>query len=526
MAFREVEVLEVREVLRQWLRGHGYREAGRLAQMDRKTARRYVSAAVAAGLKRDGGEEQLTDALIGDVLSRVRQRGPGAHGTNWAICEQHRDYLDGLVKEQLVLTKVEELLKRRSGVAVPYRTLHRFVTQELGLLRQRPTVRVEDGEPGSELQVDFGRMGLLRDRATGHRSYVWALIFTACYSRHTFVWLTYRQTVDDVIEGFEAAWSFFGGVFPVVIPDNLKAIVDQADPCAPRLNTTFLEYAQKRGFTVDPARVRRPKDKARVERTVPYVRNSFFAGEDFGGLAEAQTSAERWCRETAGRRVHGTTQKRPAEVFEHQEKPLLWPAPEMPYEVPLHGDALVGHDHHITFANALYSVPTLYIGKRVTVRADRHLVRVYLDGAPIKTHPRQPPGGRSTDPNDYPEDVRTYAARDTQSLQRQAEQAGAAIGEYLRRLLDCPAPWTRMRSGYRLLGLVRRYGAAPVEEACCRALSLDVVDVKRIERMLERALEGVVPEEPGPKPPATLRFLRPASDYSSHNVVRQEVSDD
>jgi Transposase and inactivated derivatives len=526
MAFREVDVLEVREVLRQWLRGHGYREAGRLAQMDRKTARRYVDAAVAAGLTRDGGDAQLTDVLVGAVISRVRRGGPGTRGDNWAVCERHRKYLGEVLEEGLVLTKVEELLKRRSGVAVPYRTLHRFATEELGFRRQRPTVRVDDGEPGGELQVDFGRMGLLRERTTGRRCYAWALIFTACYSRHAFVWLSYHQSVEDVIEGFEAAWRFFGGVFAVVIPDNMKAIVDQADPCDPRFNATFLEYAQKRGFTADPARVRSPKDKPRVERTVPYVRESFFQGEDFESLEAAQEAAERWCRDVAGQRKHGTTQQRPAEVFEQHEKPRLSPAPETPYEVPQHGDALVGHDHHITFANALYSLPTIYIGKRVTVHADRHIVRLFLDGVPIKTHPRKPPGGRSTDPNDYPEEVRTYATRDTESLKRQAEQAGRTIGEYLRRLLDCPAPWTRMRLGYRLLGLVRRYGAASVEDACTRALSLDVVDVKRIERMLERALEREQPEEPGPKPSTKLRFLRPASDYATRGVHRQEGSDE
>ena len=76
------------------------------------------------------------------------------------------------------------------------------------------TVRVADGEPGDELQVDFGRMGLLADN--GRRRVVWALILTACYSRHTFVWLTFRQTTEEVIAGCEAAWAFFGGVFAVV----------------------------------------------------------------------------------------------------------------------------------------------------------------------------------------------------------------------------------------------------------------------------------------------------------------------
>ena len=91
---------------------------------------------------------------------------------------------------------------------------------------------------------------------------MYGLVFTAAYSRHTFVWLTFRQTLEAVIEGFEEAWAFFGGVFRVVIPDNCSAIVAVADPVAPRFTEGFREYAQARGFVVDPARVRHPRDKA------------------------------------------------------------------------------------------------------------------------------------------------------------------------------------------------------------------------------------------------------------------------
>ena len=141
------------------------------------------------------------------------------------------------------------------------------------------------------------------------------------------MWLTFRQTTEAVIAGCEAAWAFFGGVFRTVIPDNMAAIVDDADALEPRLNQAFVEYAQARGFVVDPARVRRPQDKPRVERTVPFVRRSFFAGETFIDLADAQRRAEAWCRERAGLRVHGTTQARPAEVFAAEEQPRLVPAP-------------------------------------------------------------------------------------------------------------------------------------------------------------------------------------------------------
>jgi transposase len=264
VAFREVGVHEIREVLRLWLRGEGFRSVARLARVDRKTVRRYVEAARACGLDQAGGEGQLGDELLSRVAERVRPHRADGHGQSWALLAAHHAQFKELLDEGLTVVKAGELLARE-GVVVPERTLHRYALEVLGHGRgRRATVRVADGEPGAECQVDFGKMGLLYDSQAGRRRVVHALIFTAVYSRHMFVWLSFRQDLAAVIAGFEAAWAFFGGVFKVVIPDNMAAIVDRAHPLEPRLNRAFAEYAQARGFLVDPARVRRPADKPRV----------------------------------------------------------------------------------------------------------------------------------------------------------------------------------------------------------------------------------------------------------------------
>ncbi|MDQ3707861.1 MAG: hypothetical protein M3387_00865 [Actinomycetota bacterium] len=132
------------------------------------------------------------------------------------------------------VVKIADLLARR-GVKVAERTLHRFCADELGYPQQRTTVRVADGEPGGEVQVDFARMCLVDDPVPGRRRVVHALIFTAVFCRHMFVWLTHRQTVDDVIAGCDAVWAFFGGMFRVLVSDNLSPVVARADATTPRL---------------------------------------------------------------------------------------------------------------------------------------------------------------------------------------------------------------------------------------------------------------------------------------------------
>jgi len=518
MAFREVAVFEVREVLRLWVLGEGFRAVERLAGVDRKTVRRYVTAGVECGLIRDGGVEQLNDVLLARVCEIVRPHRPNGHGLAWGLLVANNDQLKKwLVDQGLTAVKACELLTRQ-GIVVPERTVQRYALVVLGVGRSAKgtTVRVADGEPGVEVQIDFGKMGLIPDPESGRQRVCQALIFTAVYSRHTFVWLSYTQTTATVIAGCEAAWTFFGGVFKVLIPDNMSSVVDEADPTEPRFNQAFIEYAQSRGFIVDPARVRTPTDKPKVERMVHFVRNSFFVGEDFIDLADAQRRAELWCAERAGLRTHGTTQCRPAELFALEEQPHLLARPVSVYDVPVYVTAKVHRDHHIEVAKAIYSIPGNLIGCRVEVRADRQVVRVSYRGAVIKVHPRTRPGGRVTDPADLPSERTVYALRDLNALQRMAAKEGPAIGAYAAAVLDHPLPWTKMRQVYALLGLVKRWGPGPVEAACGRALEAEAVSVALIGRMIERATETAAADTAAwPAPAAPARFSRDAEHFAT-----------
>ena len=132
-----------------------------------------------------------------------------------------------------------------------------------------------------------------------------------------------------------------------LVTDNFPAAVAGADPLHPRFTRGFLEYARHRGLITDPARACRPRDKPRVERSVPYVRERFFKGAAFRDLAEMRSAARRGCLEVAGQRIHGTTRRRPLEVFEEEERPLLAPWDGEPYEVPDWRTATVHADHHV-----------------------------------------------------------------------------------------------------------------------------------------------------------------------------------
>lgn len=162
-------MVEVKEVLHGWLDGAGLRTVAGRAGVDRKTARRYVEAAQAAGLDRDDGPGAVDDELIAAVVAAVRPARPNGHGAAWETLEGRREQIQAWITGDgveggtpLSIVKIEELLAR-SGCVVPYRTLHRFAAERCGYRAKATTVRVADGEPGAECQVDFGQLGYLLD---------------------------------------------------------------------------------------------------------------------------------------------------------------------------------------------------------------------------------------------------------------------------------------------------------------------------------------------------------------------------
>lgn len=484
MSFRELSMIEIREVLRRWSAGQAVRAVARETGVDRKTVDRYVKAARELGAV--VGVE-LSDDVVAEVGQRVQARPLPAASEQWHELEKFRPRIEYWLKSEssLRLVRIHELLARE-GLQASYTTLRRYAHRELGW-RERPhTIRVDDAPLGQEAQLDFGLMGRLRD-GDGRIRKLWVLIVTLTASRYMFVWPTFFQTVEAVCEGLDAAWAFFDGMPKHIVLDNMSSAVTKSDPLGPTLQKSFLEYVQVRGLFADVARVRRPQDKPRVENQVAYVRERWFAGEQFEDLEHARAGAIVWCRELAGGRIHGTTRRVPREVYEAEEKAQMLPPPTAPFDVPAWTDAKVHPDHHIQVQRALYSVPWPHVGHRVDVRIDRDTVRIYRKAELVKLHARQRPGGRATDPKDYPPSKEPWALRNINAAQLEAKAFGPSVEAFVARLIDGPLPWSRMRQVYALVRLCRKFGGARVDALCSRALAFEVLDVRRIERLLKTA---------------------------------------
>jgi len=525
MAHKEYGVTDILDILRRKRARDGIKRIARATGMAKNTVRKYLRIASKHGFDDTVQDDQLPE-IAAAVFREVHGGGkkssaPGA----FAPLLPHRKLLSGwLEKDGLTLTKAHIKLGRM-GVDVSYSTLYRYAREVLGFGGPKVTVRMAETRPGEVAQVDFGRMGLVFDPEADKNRVLHALIVTLVSSRHQYVYLTHRQDLDALIAGVEEAWEFFNGVTRRLIIDNLKAAVIKADRYEPVFNRTFQEYSQHRGFIIDPAVARHPEGKAMVENQVKYVRENFFKGESFTDRAHAQREAERWCRTTAGLRLHGTTRKRPLLVFEQEEQAKLLPLSGERFDVPVWAVCKVHPDHHIRFKNALYSLPTRYVGRQVEVKGTRSLVRVYYQNQLIKTHPKTAAGKRSTDFDDYPKEKSAYAMRDVAFYIRKAQGAGKKAGAFMAELLSGDVPWAYIRQAQQLLRLTDKYGAARVEAACARALAFGLMNVSRVERIIKQSME----HPPKPKGRVTImppaRFVRDAG-YFNHGTNKNTTRED
>ena len=202
MTYREVTMIEVKEILRLWLSGVPKRRIALTVGVDRKTVHSYVEVASGYGVAPGPeGVAALTDERLEGILLALKTSAGRPHGAAWARCLEQRTFIEHKLKGAK-LSKVRRLLLRM-GVDIPYATLHRFAVSELGYGRRASTIPVADCEPGAEVQLDTGWMGLLEPDLFGKRRRFRVWIFTAVRSRHRFVWPVFRETIESAIEACE-----------------------------------------------------------------------------------------------------------------------------------------------------------------------------------------------------------------------------------------------------------------------------------------------------------------------------------
>jgi transposase len=504
MARRRIGVADVKEILVQWDAGAGISAIARALGYTRPTGRKYVLAGKAAGLAR--GEQRRREAgweqLARDVVERVTAlRTPGTASAE--VVRFHTYIGEGLRpaadsgRDPVRPSVLYQRLRDEQGLGASWGTFYRYVRRhwpELGRQPpQRVTVRLDDPPPGEEAQVDFFYVGRWFDPEAKRLRRLYAFLMTLAHSRHQFLYPVLGEDSHAWLEAHAKAFAFFGGVPRRLVPDNLSAGILRADLYDPRLNRAYGELTRYYGCIVDPARVRHPKDKAKVERGVSYARASYFRGRDFQSLTEMGNGARAWCLDVAGQRLHGTTGERPLEAFLAQEQRALLPLPAKPWEQASWTTAKVHPDCHLQAQGARYSVPYRYVGKRLDVRLGQKIVAIY-DGQTLVTSHLRREKGRATRLEHYPEAGQAFLRATPQACLRQARAVGPLTAALVSDRLSVHA-LHNLREVQAILRLAERYESGRLERACQRASEAGDGRYRTIRGILERGFDLIPPSE-------------------------------
>jgi transposase len=519
MARREVTMNEIVEVVYQWHQGAGVKAISRSLGFDRKTVRKYVRLAQLAGLTRSSPfpeETALVSSFKEMTNSSLLRERPAQD-----VLAPHREWMCELIKaEHITAKQVWRLLRESADIAVSYPTVKRYLRAQFQFGGPSVCVRLEV-DPGSQAQVDFGYAGLMLDPVNGKTRRAWAFLMSLSYSRHRFVRFVFRQDIPTWIDCHIRALEFFGGVPASVVLDNIKAGVVKPDIYDPTLNRAYAELERHYGFVADPAKVASPKLKGKVERGVGVVRRHLLAGRSFHDVEEANERALRWCRDEIGMETHGTTKRKPYEVFLKEELPHLRPLPPERFQCPQWKICTVHPDHHVVFDRSYYSLPTRFIGREVWVRGDDRLARIFLGSEQIKIHSRaQCPGTLVTDLSDYPPEKLAYLMPTPTYCRKRAAEVGPQTATLVRKILAENA-MRNLRKAQAIIRLADKYGKERMEAASQRALYFGNFHHRAIKRILERGLDEVSDA----KPPAAqlsllgLRFLRDPSYFIPEKEV-------
>ena len=349
-------------------------------------------------------------------------------------------------------------------------------------------------QAGERLFVDYaGQTVPVIDPKTSQTSQASIFVAVLGASNYTYAEASPDQSSRSWIASHQNALAYIGGVPQLVVPDNLKAGVVQADRYEPVLNRSYEELASHYRFAVLPARVRRPKDKAKVEVGVQLVERWILAclrHETFFSIEELNRRIRTLLDRLNDRpfsKINGTRRSH----FEAYEKNALRPLPSKQYEFAQWSQQKLAKDYHILIDHHHYSVPHKYVGDQVEMRLTDSAVEIYANQNRIAAHIRSyEAGGNTTQRAHMPANHREYARWDHDSLMDWASNVGWATRAWMQALFDrYPQVQLAIRSAVGLTRLAHQYESSRLEAACLRAVHVGGIRLSSVRSILDSGLD-------------------------------------
>lgn len=478
-------------------RAHSQHEICRITGVDRKTIRRYdllhknavpdlISNSPRVATDPSQVEFQIPPPRPPDggasypSLSKIPEHARSA-------CEPYRAWIEEQVRLKRNAVAIYQELVDRYGFKPKYNSVKRFVR---GLKRVDPEQFDRlDFLPGEEAQVDYGEGAPTLDPKTGKYRKPRLFVMTLRYSRRSFRKVVWKSSKEVWCRLHEEAFRYFGGCPEYVVLDNLKEGVIKPDIYEPELNRLYEAMLMLYGVVADPARIRDPNRKGTVESAIQHTQGTALKGKRFESIEEQNEFLKHWEETWAATRIHGRA-KRQVEAMFQEEKPHLQALPVTPFRYFEEGTRTVGDDTTIEVYSSSYAARPAAIGSLVLVRIyDLEIeIRDLKTQALIRTHPRSCRKGNVA----LPDHERPFnPSRQTNYLMKKAEKTGPNTLQLCRKLFETQGR-PAQKSMWGILGVAGKYPASIVEEACARALELNLRSSKQVRLIADQLFGDAV----------------------------------
>ena len=485
---RSIHMVKIREIIRLQSLGIGIRATAQSCNCSRNTVREVLRTAELQGLSwplpADMDDTQLMKAIYPSV-SMPSSRKP----------EPDYQYIHEELKRphvNLRLLWTEFRAQHPDGLAYS-----QFCNRYSSWAAKTKAVMHLDHKPGYEMFVDWaGSKMEVIDSETGELLAAHLFVSTIGASGYPYVEAFPSECLEYWITAHVNAFRYYGGVPHILVPDNLKTGVKKASNYDPELNKTYLELSEHYGCAIVPARSRKPKDKASVEGTVGDISTWIIAAlrhQRFFSFHQLNQAIREKLREFSQKPFQKKDGSRES-VFLEIDRPVLKPLPSIAYEIAEWKKATVSFDYHIEVDRMYYSVPYIYIQKKVEVRMTTSVIEVYFNHVRICSHQRLHgrAGKHSTLDEHMPPNHKEYVQWDGNRFLAWACKIGDNTRELVQQVLGSrKVEQQAYRSCFGLLKLADKYTAFRLENACQKALSLKSPSYTTVNNILKNGMDKV-----------------------------------
>jgi transposase len=478
---------KIREVLRlKWNNGLGDRDIAKSCAISRSSVSKYVTRAKKAGLG-----WPLPDDLTDDELERIIVLSPIPASEDRCCVPEWAGIHKELKKKGVTLRLLWEEYQNENPDGYQYSQFCQLY-RNWRLLLDLPMH--QEHKAGEKMFVDYcGQTIPITDAQSGEVQQAEIFVAVLGASNYTFVEAFWSQGLPEWIAAHVHAFQFFGGVPDQVIPDNLKSGVTSAHRYEPEINRTYEELARHYGCAIIPARVRKPKDKPKVEKGVQDVERRILAvlrNRVFFSIADLNESIASLLLQ----HNQHDFQKIPGSrwsLFQEIEKPMLKSLPQQAYEFAEWKKVRVNIDYHVDVEGVYYSVPYQLVNQTLDVRHTVSTIECFHKNKRVSSHLRLNRRGQySTITEHMPKRHQDYAKWTPERLVQWAQKTGPETMLVVERILKSrPHPQQGFRACLGLMRLGKEYGPERLEAACKRALEIGGVGFKHIDSILKHNLD-------------------------------------